>query len=71
MGRVKSLIIKRTAKNLVKEPNKFTEKFDDNKKFLGNSMPSKRIRNMVIGYISRIKRLERVKKIEMQNYNAK
>lgn len=56
MGRVKSLLVKRTAKNLLKEENKFSGKFEDNKKLLGNTMPSKCIRNKIAGYVTRLKR---------------
>ena len=54
MGRIKSTLIKRTAKALMKEPNLFTEKFNDNKALLGRSMPSKRLRNGIAGYVTRV-----------------
>lgn len=57
MGRIKSLLVKRTAKNLLKEENRFTSKFEDNKRLIGNtSMPSKSIRNKIAGYITRLQR---------------
>jgi ribosomal protein S17E len=56
MGRIKSALIKRTAKNLLKEENKFNEDFNNNKKRLGELMPSKSLRNKIAGYISRIKK---------------
>ncbi len=59
MGRIKSALIKRTAKNLLKEENVFSENFNKNKKLLGNTMPSKRIRNKIAGYISRLKKREK------------
>jgi ribosomal protein S17E len=62
MGRIKSALVKRTARGVVKETERFTEKFDDNKLVLGNSMPSKRLRNMIAGYVARIKRMQREKK---------
>ncbi len=55
MGRIKSTLIKRTARILEKEEY-FSEKFDRNKKILGNTMPSKSVRNKIAGYISRLKR---------------
>jgi len=58
MGRIKSTLIKRTARGLLKEENVFEEDFDKNKKVLGKNMPSKRIRNKVAGYISRLKKQE-------------
>jgi len=57
MGRIKTTLVKRTAIGLIdKSPESFTEKFEDNKKALGNTMPSKRLRNMIAGFISRRKR---------------
>lgn len=53
MGRIKSTLIKRTAEKLVVR-QQFDEGFEKNKKILGSSMPSKRLRNMTAGYISRI-----------------
>jgi len=55
MGRIKSTLIKRTAEKLVNEPG-FNEDFNRNKKIINNVMPSKRLRNMIAGYISRLKR---------------
>ena len=62
MGRVKSALIKRTTRNLLKEENVFSEDFEKNKKVLGNTMPSKRLRNKIAGYISRLKRQEKQEK---------
>ena len=58
MGRIKSKLIKRTGRSLLKEENNFTENFDDNKKVLKGLMPSKKIRNQVAGYITRKKRTQ-------------
>ena len=62
MGRIKSSLIKRTAKNLLKEKNVFTNKFDENKSPLGHAMPSKSLRNKIAGYITRLKKNEEKKK---------
>jgi len=64
MGRIKSTLIKRTSKNLLKEENKFNDNFDDNKNLLGDTMPSKKIRNKISGYIARLKRAEQKEKQE-------
>jgi len=57
MGRVKSALIKRTVRQLLEHsPETYTEKFDDNKKILGDVMPSKKVRNIMAGYITRLKR---------------
>ena len=64
MGRIKSTLIKRTAKTLDKEEgNQFSEKFENNKNLLGNSMPSKWLRNRIAGYVTRMHR-NRSKKLK-------
>ncbi len=57
MGRIKSTLIKRTGRKLLEEENVFTDKFEDNKRILADSMPSKSIRNKIAGYITRLKRI--------------
>jgi small subunit ribosomal protein S17e len=57
MGRIKSTLVKRTAENLVESMSEsFTDDYENNKKVLGSTMPSKRIRNKIAGYITRINR---------------
>ena len=57
MGRIKSTLIKRTAEQLIKNmSDTFKTDFEANKKILGETMPSKRIRNMIAGYITRLKK---------------
>ena len=57
MGRIKSTLIKRTSKSLLKS-DIFSESFETNKKILGDSMPSKSIRNKIAGYIARLKKMD-------------
>lgn len=66
MGRIKSLLIKRTSKQLlIKDNARFTTEFNHNKVNLGNSMPSKSTRNKIAGYIARLRRMEtKVKKVK-------
>ena len=54
MGRIKSALIKRIARALVKEENNFGDEFEGNKKLIGNTMPSKRLRNRIAGYVTRL-----------------
>jgi len=61
MGRIKSALIKRTARGMLKENNQFSESFEKDKKLIGNTMPSKSLRNKIAGYVARIKRMEQVK----------
>jgi len=56
MGRIKSKLVKRTANTLLKQENKFTDKFEDNKKLLKDLKTSKKIRNQVSGFITRQKK---------------
>lgn len=56
MGRIKSKLIKRTGNNLL-DDDKFSGDFNENKKVLGNLMPSKKIRNQVAGFITRKKKV--------------
>jgi len=59
MGRVKSLLIKRTAKELLRNNNAlFNDNFDHNKKLLTIILPSKRMRNSIAGYITRLKKVK-------------
>lgn len=60
MGRIKSTLTKRTAEKLMQE-EEFTGSFEKNKKILGNTMPSKRMRNIIAGYITRLKRRSHAK----------
>lgn len=60
MGKIKSKQIKRTAKTFLENKIEFSENFEKNKKVLGNTMPSKKIRNQVAGYLVRLKQQERV-----------
>lgn len=55
MGRIKSIIIKRTSRQVIeKAPECFGKTFEENKKSLGRTMPSKRLRNKIAGYVTRI-----------------
>jgi len=58
MGRIKSTLVKRTSKELLKEDHGFSKDFEKDKKILGKTMPSKRIRNKIAGYIARLKKQE-------------
>ena len=55
-------MVKRTTKELMKKDIVFNESFNDSKKILGSTMPSKKVRNKIAGYIARLKKMERVTK---------
>ncbi len=66
MGKIKTKLIKRTAKKLIEKGVEFSEDFNENKKILGNdTMSSKKIRNQIAGYLSRLKKAEAKKKAEL------
>jgi len=56
MGKIKSKMIKRSGKELGKTDIEFSTDFEKNKKILGKTMPSKKLRNRMAGYISRLKK---------------
>ena len=57
MGRIKSKLIKRTSRQLLeKSDESFGKTFEENKKALGNTLPGKKTRNKIAGYIARIKK---------------
>ncbi|HLC31921.1 MAG TPA: 30S ribosomal protein S17e [Candidatus Nanoarchaeia archaeon] len=69
MGRIKLLMVKKTAKQLlIGDEGKFTDKFDHNKKLVRGLLPSKPIENKVAGYIARLIRARskpvKIRKVE-------
>ncbi|MBT7706688.1 30S ribosomal protein S17e [archaeon] len=57
MGRIKTKLIKRTSRQLMdKSPEIFTKDFDHNKKTIGRTLPSKKTRNKIAGYLARLTR---------------
>ena len=66
MGKIKTGLIKRTSQRLLKEDLEFSEDFEKNKKLLGREMPSKKVRNQIAGYISRLKRFQKEKEKKIQ-----
>jgi len=60
MGRIKTVLVKRTAKELLaKQSDLLSDSFEINKKLLTGIIPSKKIRNQVAGYIARLKKKEK------------
>ena len=57
MGRIKSKLIKRTTRQLIESSDEsFGKTFEENKKALGNTLQSKKMRNKIAGYIARVKK---------------
>ena len=62
MGRIKTMLIKRTTHELMeKHGDEFTKNFDDNKRILGTKakVNSKKMRNIIAGYATRLKKNDR------------
>jgi len=56
MGRIKPTLVKRTARQLIeKSDESFGKTFEENKKALGRTLSSKKMRNKIAGYIARLK----------------
>jgi len=59
MGKVKSKMIRRATSELKEQGIKFSVEFDRNKKILGSTMPSKKLRNRLAGFIARVEKQEK------------
>jgi len=62
LGKVRTLMIKRTARKLLKEfPALFTDDFEHNKQVVRKlvEVPSKRVRNKIAGYITHLVRIKK------------
>lgn len=62
MGRIKTMLIKRTTEDLMeKHGDEFTTNFDDNKHILESKvrLNSKKMRNVIAGYATRLKKSNR------------
>ena len=63
MGRIKSLMIKKAARELHEQVPDFTEDFEYNKKLLSGSIHYKSMRNKVAGGIVRLVRAQKQKEL--------
>lgn len=57
MGRIKTMLIKRTVNSLIaKYPDRFKDNFEENKKLVEGvaEIQSKKLRNVIAGYITRL-----------------
>ena len=60
MGRIKSKLVKRTTRTILKGENKFTGDFETNKNSLKGAIESKKIRNQIAGYAVRLKKQKQI-----------
>ena len=49
-------MVKRATRELMTKDLPFSGEFNNNKVMLGNTMPSKKVRNKIAGYIARLHR---------------
>ena len=66
MGKIKSKMMRKTSINLIKEGLDFNKDFEKNKKILGSTMPSKRMRNKIAGLLTRMKTQEEKEKAKLK-----
>ena len=66
MGKIKTKLIKRTTEDFMTRDLNLSEDFNINKKVLGEEMPSKKVRNQIAGYISRLTKFARIKDEETE-----
>ncbi|HPD81585.1 MAG TPA: hypothetical protein PK357_00615 [Candidatus Pacearchaeota archaeon] len=66
MGKIKSKMMRKTSKEIMKEDINVGKDFEQNKAILGNTMPSKRMRNRIAGLLSRMKKQEEKAKKELE-----
>lgn len=65
MGKIKSKLIKRSAKSFIEKGVEFTESFEKNKKILRNTMPSKKLRNQMAGFLSKTIKQKKQNQLKM------
>ena len=65
MGKIKSKLVKRTAEGLIQNGIEFEDNFERNKKVLGMTMPSKKMRNQLAGYLTRFMRQQKEKEARL------
>lgn len=70
MGKIKTKLIKRTSKAIVAGNVNTSKDFNENKKILKEGMPSKKVRNQIAGFLSRISR-NKEKEDQKININLK
>ncbi len=65
MGKIKSKMIKNSGKFFIQEGINFTESFEENKKILAETMPGKKLRNQMAGFLVRVKKQEKENQLQI------
>jgi len=66
MGRIKTMLIKRTVNSLIaKHPDRFKDDFEENKKLVEDvaEIRSKKLRNVIAGYLTRLVKVQKREQI--------
>lgn len=58
MGKIKSRLIRRSAKKIMNEGVKFDKDFGKNKQILKGITPSKKLKNQMAGLLTRIEKIK-------------
>lgn len=73
MGKVRTLMIKRTARKLLREyPSLFTDDFEHNKQIVRRlvDIPSKKVKNKIAGYITHLVKLKKKREAPEQEQSG-
>ncbi len=66
MGRIKTMLIKRTVNSLMtKYPDRFKDDYEENKKLVEDvaEIRSKKLRNVIAGYLTRLVKVQKREQI--------
>ncbi|OYT36618.1 30S ribosomal protein S17e [Candidatus Pacearchaeota archaeon ex4484_71] len=66
MGKIKSKQIRRYSQELMNEGIEFSDDFEKNKRILGKEMPSKKMRNQMAGFLTRVMKQKKKEKEELE-----
>lgn len=74
MGRIKTALIKRATREIMeKNGDKFTDKFEENRNTLKStvSLPSKKMRNIIAGYTTRLVKMKDKQPAQRRSMSSK
>jgi ribosomal protein S17E len=66
MGKIKSKLVKRCAKTILKNKIVSKEKFEDNKRILEKVFPTNKLRNQTAGYLTKLNKNEKKRLSRLQ-----
>jgi ribosomal protein S17E len=66
MGKIKSKLVKRCARMILKNKIESKENFEDNKKILKTVFPTNKLRNQTAGYLTKLNKNEKKRLSRLQ-----